>query len=210
MERSLAFNLDQKAIKWGYTTYWNKDFLRLAEVDALTQTEKDRIFNELIVTPEILIMAACQIWKKEEIGNQIAKTHMDFMKGLGIEKHYRKLWEKLVNMRYQEYQQDKNDARMAMIEFDSRDKDVLASDIEEINTTLPPFTIAVLCHKHILRGKTKGKDLLFKLIYKNLGRFYTEILMIIGGGKNRTSTKMKIKLRHFLNDIKEKLEKNRS
>ena len=202
MQKTLAHELDQKAIKWGFKTYWNKDFLKLADIDALNQTEKDRIFNELILAPEILIITACQIFNKEDVSDQVTESHTDFMKKIGVEKQYRKLWEKLINMRYQEYHQNKNDARVAMIEFDSQEKDVLASDIEEINTTLPPFAISVLCHKHILRGKTKGKDLLFKLIFKNLGRFYTDILMTIGGRKVRVFTKINIKIRHLLNDIK--------
>jgi len=208
MQKSLAHELDQKAIKWGFKTYWNKDFLKLADIDALNQTEQDRIFNELVLAPEILIMVAFQVWNKENIGDQIAKEHTNFMKEIGVEKQYRKLWEKLINIRYQEYHQSKNNARVAMIEFDSQEKDVLASDIEDINTTLPPFAISVLCHKHILRGKTRGKDLLFKLIFKNLGRFYTDILVTIGGEKIKTTTKMKIKLRHLANDIKEKFTKN--
>lgn len=205
MDKTLASQLDQKAVKWGYKTYWNKDFLKLVDIDSLNQTEKDRIFNELILAPEILIMAACQIWGKEDPGDKIAKAHTDFMKEIGVEKQYRKLWVKLIDMRYQEYHQSKNDARVVMIEFDSKEKDVLASDIEEINITLPPFTIAVLCHKHILRSKTKGKELLFKLIFKNLSRFYTDVLMTIGGEKIKSSTKITIKVRHLLNDIKERL-----
>ena len=94
MAAILASTLDQAATQWAFKTYWDRKFLKLAKIDSLNQTEKDRVFNELILAPEILIKAACQIWNNEEV-----------------------------------------------------------------NTTLPPFAIAVLCHKHILRSKTKGKDL---------------------------------------------------
>lgn len=57
MQKSLAYTLDQKSIKWAYKIYWDRKFLKEAEIEKLNQTEQDRIFNELIVSAEILVMA---------------------------------------------------------------------------------------------------------------------------------------------------------
>jgi hypothetical protein len=208
MEKSLTSNLDQKAIKWAHKIYWDKRFLEEAKIKNLNQTEKDRVFNELIVSVEILIMATLKMAGHEETTNEIAKVHSEFMKELGIEKVYRDTWKKLINMRFEEYERSKNDARMAMIEFESKEKDITSSDVGEINMLIPPFEIATICHKHILRGKTKGNDDLFKFIFKNMSRFYMEVNFVIAGKNVSYFAKNKVRLRHLWNDFKERFSKN--
>lgn len=208
MKDSTAYKLDQMAIKWGYKTYWDKDFLKFTKVESLEQTEKDRIFNELIVSAEILAIATLKNSDRNEESEKIAPAHSEFMKELGIEKQYRDIWVKLISLRFDEFERDKNNARMAMIEFESKEKDITSMDIPEINLLIPPFEIAVMCHKHVLRGKTKGQDNLFKLIHKSMSRFYMEINFAIPDKKVSPLTKNKIRLRHLWNDIKEKVNKN--
>ena len=175
-----TYSLDQSAIKWAFKTYWNRKFLKLAKINSLEQIEKDRIFNELIIAGEILIMLTleakdlkCDDGRKEMLlkcKDLVASTHDNFMKKLGIERKYRKLWKKLISMRYEEYAKDKFKAREAMMEYESKGKELEISDLEGISLTVIPFTVAVGVHRHIIRRKTKGKDLLFKLIMKRLSR----------------------------------------
>jgi len=215
MARVLAGTLDRAAIQWAHKTYWDKKFLKLAKIKDLNQTEQDRIFNELILAGETLIMItfeAPDLRQEEEfkeylrsVRDEIPNAHDDYMKELGIERKHRKLWKKLIGMRYEEYEQSKLTAREAMIEYEGKVKNLEPSDLKGITLTLPPFTATVGCHKHIVRGKTKGRDLLFKFIMKRLSRFYVEIRIMIEGGKTSPILKAQMKLRHFWNDLKEEL-----
>lgn len=217
MAKITAATLDQAATQWAFKTYWDKKFQKLANLEKLNQTEKDRIFNELILAAEALIMMTLEakdLRQPEDfreylskVRDEIPKAHNETLKELGVERKHRKLWEKLINMRYEEYSKSKLTAREARMEYESKEKDLVASDMEGINLTLPPFTIAVGAHKHIVRDKTKGKDPLFKLIMKKLSRFYLQIRIIMEGGKIKGTLKVRMKLRHFWRDLRENLGK---
>src|SRR3989304_1696396 len=56
MAKITAASLDKAATNWAFKTYWDKKFLKLAKINKFNQTEKDRIFNELILAAETLIM----------------------------------------------------------------------------------------------------------------------------------------------------------
>ena len=142
-----------------------------------------------------------------KVRDEIPEAHNDTLKEIGVERKHRKLWKKLIVMRFKEYSESKLTAREAMMEYESKEKDLIASDMEGINLTLPPFTIAVGVYKHILRTKTKGKNLLFKLIMKKLSRFYIQIRIMVEGGEIKGILKVRMKLRHFWRDIKEDLLK---
>lgn len=215
MAAILAAGLDRAAVQWGFQTYWNKKFLKLAGIDNLNQTEKDRIFNELILAGETLIMLTLEApdLRHDEdfreylrlIKDQIAEAHIDELKNLGVESVHRKLWKKLINMRYEEYAKSKITAREAMMEYEAKEKELEVKDLEGISLTLPPFTVAVGAHKHIVRGKTKGRELLFKLIMKKLSRFYVQIRIMLEGGKISPVLKARMKIRHLWRDLKENL-----
>ena len=218
MAKITAASLDRAAIQWGYKTYWNKKFLKLSKLKKLNQTEQDRIFNELILAGEVVIMMMLEAKDLRQdddfkeyllkVKDEISNAHDDYMKELEIERKYRKLWKKLIKMRYDEYSENKLTAREAMMEFEGKEKDLEVSDMEGINLTLPPFVVAVGAFKHIVRGKTKGKDLLFKLIMKRLSRFYVQIRITTEGGKIKGTLKARMKLRHFWRDLKEALGKD--
>lgn len=215
MAAILAGTLDQAATRWAFKTYWDKKFLKLANINSLEQIEKDRIFNELILAGICLIMITLEardLRQSEDfrdylfkVRDGMIKAHIDQIKNLGIEKEHQKLWEGLIKMRYEEYETSKLTARESMMEFESKEKDLDTKDLEGINLTLPPFVVAVGAHKHIVRSKTEGRDLLFKLIMKKLSRFYVEMRITIEGGKISPMLNARMKLRHFWNDLKEDL-----
>lgn len=107
-------------------------------------------------------------------------------------------------MRYEEYSDDKLQAREAMMEFESQEKPLEVSDLDGINVVLPVFTVAVGCHRHICRGKTEGKNLLFKFLMKELSRLYIEFRAMVEGVKITRVTRLKMKLRHFWNDLNDR------
>src|SRR3989344_5903290 len=143
-----ATSLDQAAIQWGFKTYWDKKFLKLAKIDSLDQTEKDRIFNELILAAETLIMLTLEAKDLRhdddfkdyllKVKDEIRNAHDDYMKEIGVERKYRKLWKKLINMRYTEYSESKATAREAMMEYEAKERELMISDMTDINLTLPP------------------------------------------------------------------------
>lgn len=216
MAKATAAMLDQGAIGFVAKVFNDPKFQKLAEFEKRGQLEKDRIFNELIIAPLTLFMLTLEapdIRQPEEfrdylltVRDEIPKTHVEYLKSLGIEKKHLADWEKLIKMRYEEYRQDKLEARGAMMEFEAGEKgrDLTSVDLEEINLFLPAFTVAVGCHQHICRGKTKGKDELFKYMVENLSRFYTEFRVAVEGGKITPWQKAKVKFRHFWNGLKEK------
>ena len=48
--------LDIAAAHYAHALYWHKDFQGLAKLEGMSQTEQDRIFNELVVGCIVLIM----------------------------------------------------------------------------------------------------------------------------------------------------------
>ncbi|MBI2103573.1 hypothetical protein HYT59_01055 [Candidatus Woesebacteria bacterium] len=211
MTTILAATLDQAATNWAFKTYWDKRFLKLAQIDELEQTEKDRIFNELILASLCLVILTLEArdLRQEEafkdyllkVKDEITNVHTDQLKELGIERKHWRLWQKLIKMRYEEYEESRLTAREAMMEYEGKEKNLEIADLTGINLTIPPFIVAVGAHKHIARGRIKGRDLLFKLIMKKLSRFYTEVRIIIEGGKISPTLRALMRLKHFWNDL---------
>lgn len=214
MAKILAVMFDKEVIDWTGKIFWDKKFQRLAEFGKLEQLEKDRIFNELILAPLILFMITLEapdLRQSQEfrdylltVRDEIPKAHIEYLKNLGIERKHLTTWEKLMKMRYEEYSKSKMEARQIMMEFKSKEKDLVLSDLDEINLFLPVFTVTVGCHHHICRGRTEGKEEFFKYLVKHLSRFYSEFRAATEGLKITRWIKLKIKLRHFLNDLRGK------
>lgn len=213
MAKLLARMLDKAAVSWVGKVFWDKKFQRLTGFDGLPQIEKDRIFNELIVAPLALFMITMEapdLNQPEDfrdylksVKEEIPKAHIASLKEMGVEEKYFSDWKKLIEMRYEEYAGDKVSAREAMMEFESKEKSLETSDLDGINIVLPVFTVAVGCHRHICRGKTKEKDELFKYLMKQLSRFYVEFRTAVEGAKITPVTRLKIRLRHFWNDLRD-------
>lgn len=207
MAKILSAVLDQAVSQEAFRFFQDKNFRRLAEFNKLEQLEQDRIFNELVLAGIVLLMLTFEapdlrVPKEFKdylllVKEEIPKAHLDQLKQLGIEKKYLNDWEKLIKMRYDEYQKDRLEARMVAMEVESREKELMVADLEKIHLLLPAQTVAIGCHHHICRGKTKRKDELFKLIFKWLGRFYVEIRVPIEGGKITPWKRFWVKMKHF-------------
>ncbi|PIU03410.1 hypothetical protein COT44_03125 [Candidatus Shapirobacteria bacterium CG08_land_8_20_14_0_20_39_18] len=133
------------------------------------------------------------------VKDQIPKAHLDYLREMGIEKKYLVDWERLIDMRYQEYNEDKPKAREAFMELESKDKELNSQDILDIQLLLPVQTVAVGCHHHICRQKTEGRDELFKLVHKKLCRAYIEFRVPLEGGKITRFGRIRMGLRHLVN-----------
>lgn len=201
--RSLATTAAQKA----FELFNEKEFRELLNWESLSQLERDRIFNELVVSGLVMLMLLCESpdlrmedEMKEYLGlvkDKIGWGYVEILKENGVERKYLKDWEKLVRMRYDEYAKDRLEVRSAAMEVEAGEDGLDQKKLEGIQILLPVHTVAIGCHHHICRGKTEGKDELFKLILKWLGNFYVEIRIRMEGGKITWWKKFKAKLRRM-------------
>lgn len=203
--------LDQAASRYAFKIFQDKKFRRLLDFNSLKKTEQDRIFNELVVSNLVLLMLTLEAPDLRvdpelkdyfiDFKEEIPRAHVSCLKDLGIEKRYLDDWEKLIKMRYEEYSKDKHKARQAAIEVESKEKELTVEGLEDIQLLLPAQTVAIGCHHHICRGKTEGKDELFKTILRSLGRFYIEIRVPMEGGKITFWKRLRVRIRHLWRKI---------
>ncbi len=193
MADATAAALAQAAASAAFHLFKDKPFRKLAGFDRLSQTEQDRIFNELVVAYLVLFMLVFEAPDLRVAGEQrgylagvnkkIPPAYVKNLKDLGIEAKYLQDWEKLINMRYEEYARDRHDVRAAAMELESKERSLNIDTLSKIQILLPVQTVAIGCHDHICRGKTAGKDDLFKLILESLSRFYFEFRLKLEGVK---------------------------
>lgn len=206
-----AAGLDRLVNHYAFTYFRDKKFRQLVNFDQLEQVEQDRIFNELVLAPLTLIMITLEspdLRVPDEmkdyyllLKDQIPKAHIETLKGYGIEKKYLDDWEKLIEMRYQEYSNDKPKAREAAMELESRENNLNTKTLENIQLLLPVQTVAIGCHYHICRQKVKGKDELFKYTLRWLSKFYLEVRVPMEGGKITRWGRIRMGFRHLINRV---------
>ncbi|KKU28534.1 MAG: hypothetical protein UX80_C0001G0012 [Candidatus Amesbacteria bacterium GW2011_GWA2_47_11b] len=193
--------LAQSAANKAFELFQDRKFRSLADFPNLPQTEQDRIFNELVLAGLVMIMLTLEApdlrvteeLKKDfiSIKDHVGWEYIQQLAGMGIEKKYLKDWEKLIKMRYEEYALDKLQAREATMEIESKEYGLTTEKMFRITLMLPVNTVAIGCHNHICRGKTDGRDELFKIIIKWLGKFYLEVRVPLEGGKIDWKSKTK-------------------
>lgn len=209
MAKILAASFDKAASGWAFRIFEDKTFRTLLESDSLEVVERDRIFNELILATLTLIMLtldAKDLRTAEEMGeyfalvrDEIPKAHRETLHGYGIEKEHLDLWDKLISMRYNEYSEDKQEARYAAMQVEATQKDdgsLDRNDMAGITLIVPIQTVAIGCHHHICRGKTEGKDDLFLCLLRHLQRFYLEIRIPLEGGRITPFMRLRMHIRH--------------
>lgn len=214
MAQIMAGSLDRAASQNAFQIYRNPKFRQLSSLESLEKIEQDRIFNELLVTNIVLLMMTLEsndLMIKEELKNyfllikdSLPKAHCNELAALGLEKEFLDIWDKLINLRYEEYSNNKNDVREASMEFEAKEKELTVNDIEDIQSILPVQTVAFGNFRHICRGKTKGKDDLLRFLVRHHGRFYIQMRILLEGVKLPLWKKIKMKTKWFLRDLKEK------
>jgi hypothetical protein len=171
--------------------FWQrKDFRLYTKFATLSQTEQDRIFNELELS--VLGLFTLQLGYAESIAvkefktffktmqKEVPKSFVSIMADLGIEKKFLKQWQTLIDMRVKEYTDDlkialRESANMA--EFDN--------DEEIRNTWARIETITIDCLTHIRRGDVKEKDPLWPLLRKWFITLDTKVHPITELGKGK-------------------------
>jgi hypothetical protein len=214
MAEATAVALSQAAASAGYQLFKDKQFRKLADFGRLSQTEQDRIFNELVVANLVLFMLVFEAPDLRVVNEyrdylaglkkRIPQAYVQNLRGLGIEAKYLQDWEKLIDMRYEEYARDKHDVRAAAMEVESKERSLNMDALSKIQILVPVQTVAIGCHRHICRGETKGKDDLFTLILQSLTRFYFEFRMKIEGIKITPFDRAHLAVKRSLDRIRTK------
>ena len=209
MADETASALVRTAASSSFELFRDKKFRQLAGFGQISQTEEDRIFNELVVASVVLIMLALEApdlrvaeeFKEylSKLIKKIPKAHLDYLKESGVKskKHLRD-WIKLIDMRYKEYARDKHDVRAAAMQIESSEKGLDLDDLSKIQMLVPVQAVAIGCHHHICRGETDGQDDLFKLTLRALSKFYVQLRVHLEGGRITPLTRARVALKRII------------
>jgi hypothetical protein len=208
MADATAAGLAEAAAGSAFHLFRDKQFRRLAGIEQLSQTEQDRIFNELVVAFVVLVMLLLEAPDLRVAGEfqdylpglnkTIPKAHVDYLRTLGVKTNHLGDWEKLIVMRYEEYARDRHDVRAAAMQIASSEKRLDLDDLSKIQMLAPVQAVAIGCHYHICRGDTEGQDDLFKLTLRSLSMFYVELRVRLEGGKITPLTRARVTLKQML------------
>lgn len=166
-----AQRLGQLAASESFEFWQRKDFRLYVAFDSLSQTEQDRIFNELEVS--LLGLFILQFDYAQTIADKgdkaVLKTFQQelvpgflrLMEETGIAKENLKVWQQLIDMRLKEY---RSDLKVALKESSSMED--FAGDEELRSTWARIETITIDCLTYIKRGDVKEGDPLWKLLRK--------------------------------------------
>jgi hypothetical protein len=208
MADATAAGLVQVAAHQAFQLFQDKEFRRLVSFDILSQVEQDRIFNELVVSYVVLIILVLEAPDLRvptefrdyllALKEKISKAHLDYLRTLGVEAEHLQGWEKLVDLRYEEYAKDRHEVRAAAMQIESAEKALDLDDLSKIQMLVPVQAVAIGCHHHICRGETKGRDDLFKLTLRSLSRFYVDIRIRLEGGKITPLARARVALKRAI------------
>jgi hypothetical protein len=214
MADATAAALSQAAASAAFQLFKDKRFRKLAGFDASSQTEQDRIFNELVVANLVLFMLvfeAPDLRVADEqrayltgVNKKIPLAYVQNLRDLGVEAKYLQDWEKLIDMRYEEYARDRHDVRAAAMELEAKERSLNMETLSKIQILVPVQTVAIGCHDHICRGKAAGKDDLFKRILETLSRFYFEFRLKIEGVEITPFDRARLAVKRSLDRIRKK------
>jgi hypothetical protein len=208
MAEVTAAGLSQAAAASAYEFFCDEEFRAIAGLERLSQTEQDRIFNELVVAFLVLIMLlleAPDLRAARELRNyfadlkkRISEAHVEHLRTVGVETNHLRDWEKLISMRYEEYARDKHEVREAAMQIESAEKSLDLDGLSRIQLLVPLQAVSIGCHRHICRGNADGQDDLFKQILKSLSKFYVELRVRLEGGRITPLKRARVALKRML------------
>jgi hypothetical protein len=202
-----AAGMAQASASSAFHLFSDKEFRRLARFEQMSQTEQDRIFNELAVAHLVLIMLlieAPDLKAETELRHylgglekRIPKAYVENLRGLGVETEHLEIWDKLISMRYEEYARDRHGVRAAAMQIELSEKQLDMESLSKIQLLVPVQAVAIGCHHHVCRGNTEGRDDLFKVTLKSLAAFYVDLRVRLEGGKITPLTKARMALKRI-------------
>lgn len=156
----IAQKITEKIADSAFKVIQKKKFRKMAGFSGLSQTEQDRIFNELLVNGLSLAILIFRTVKERSSGEkrsyfnelqmEMASAYPNWLKELGTDVKFVEKWKGLIKMRCDEYEKD----------FKEYKKEL--PDPQKANPWV--HIVSIGCHHHIRRGKTDEKDPMFKFV----------------------------------------------
>lgn len=207
----LADGLAKLASHKAFDLYRNRRFRKLINFNQIEKIEQDRIFNELVlagIVLEMLILEAPDLRITPDLKeylhilkDEIPEAYLKELKDLGIERKFIRMWQKLIKMRYEEYQKERGEVRSAAFELESQEAPIEREKLAEIQALLPLHTVAILSFRHITRGKGKPKDPLFKMILRWVEQLFMDVRFSLEGYKRPLWRKLWFKFKARLSHL---------
>ena len=174
-------NLAQVVASASFDFFQRKDFRLYVDFDNLSQTEQDRIFNELELSVLGLFVLffdyeinQASLEEKKIVFSSLKKdlpaAFLQMFMELGIEKKFIDQWKMLIEMRLKEY---RGHFVLAMKES-SKWKEFKEEKLSQ-SAWAQIETITIDCLTHVRRGKVEKDDPLWKLLRKWLITLYAQI-----------------------------------
>lgn len=179
--RGVAMLIAQRS----YDLWKGEAFRKLTSFESISQTEQDRMFNELEVTGLGLLQLHLQERAAssgneaqskfyEELWERVPVQFVENLRELGVSQKHVSLWRKLIEMRFQEYAEDLKLSYLGaarLKEFHGKEawfKPIWAR-IE---------TLAIDSLHHIRRGMTDPHDPLWKVLRKWLTELEKDLTLL--------------------------------
>lgn len=172
----IAKLLTEKIASESFTFFKEPRFRELINFEKISQTEQDRIFNEIVATgialSVVMFEKLAALAPHEEIRQFYAELQLEmrsyyanWLKELGTPQKFTDLWKQLIKMRTDEYEKD----------YQTHQKEL------ERDWKKNPWVFVATYggYHHLRRGKGKSEDPLFKMFLKwniKIANQITEIL----------------------------------
>lgn len=169
----IARKITEKIASSSFKLLRNKKFRKLVELESFEQFEQDRIFNEIVISGISLGVLFFQtlseraVYKDDsyllEVKTELLSSYGNLLKKIGSSKDDADLFKVVIQMRVEEYQKvfKKNKKHLP------HQKEVAW-----------PFVVAIGGYDHIMRGKGKPDDPLFKMFLEWTKMIFKLILKI--------------------------------
>lgn len=151
--------------------FQDKAFRAAMHFEKKNEEEHNRIFNELTVTNLIFLkLLLDQLVLEEEdedkknytraLNKEVLKYFKDFLRRINIPKKYALIWNKLIDLRYNEYKKEMLEVRGEFLRHSDEKLHEYALD----NRVMIFQTVALGLYRHLVRGKIKKGDPLFNYL----------------------------------------------
>ena len=163
-----------------FQLFKEEDVRAWLDFDKQDQVEQDRFFNEMVVTNIVMLMlilddkiAVLDPGLKrdhfKDLRKEVPKTYAKTLRRHGVAEEHCSIWNKLIEMRYDEYSNAKLEWRSIIAEHNQQ----LGYD----NRVALFQALAFGLYEHLKRGKVKKDDPLYKrlqnflvLVYREFGK----------------------------------------
>lgn len=147
-----------------YGLFLDQHFREMVNFEKQNQTERDRMFNELVVTALLLLLSAVKdrIYSielgRQEFWRRVHEIAPDYffswLGKIGVAKQYLDIWKKLLDLRLNEYQERQSQTRQVWAdEIYKRPEEEQLSD-----AMVRVETLTVSSMLHISRGQAERDD----------------------------------------------------